>query len=156
MVLYPWQQQVMDDADPAAPRTLNLVCDGRPDGVGKTQLCTWAWCHRRAGEIPPIFTSKAIRWNNELEPHLNIVLVDVPRALGVKKGFIQALREIRDGTATTPPRSVWMMVQLMPDIDKIAAADFRLWRIQERTLVQMTAAEAREFRSQDLLNNHQY
>lgn len=100
--------------------------------------------------------SKAIRWNNTLEPHLNIVLVDVPRALGVKTGFIQALREIRDGTATTPPRSVWLMVQLMPDIDKIAATDFRLWRIQERTLVQMTAAEAREFRSHDLLNNHQY
>lgn len=140
IVLLPWQQSVIDDANNWDTRVVNVVyC---PNGnIGKSTLATWGGCRGLLRTIPAINNYKDIMRLVMDLPTCNLYLIDMPRAINQKElhGMYAALEEIKGGHAWDDRYeykdkwfdcpNIWVFCNNMPDLSMLSIDRWKIWNV---------------------------
>lgn len=144
--LYEWQQSIADSADQWDTRHINIVLE-ETGNVGKSILCTWLGVHGKGRPIPPVNDYKDLMRMVMDLPESKLYLVDIPRALDVKKAsqLYAALEEIKSGHAWDDRYSfkekffdcpnIWVFTNHMPPVEYLSADRWIIWNVVDKKLV---------------------
>jgi len=143
--LYPWQKQVMDDADIWDTRSINYVFN-HEGCIGKSCLCQYLRCYLKGRNIPPVNDYKDIMRMVMDMPVSKLYLVDMPRSIDQKKlaGFFAGIEEVKGGHAWDDRYefkekefdcpNVWVFGNTIPDMKYLSADRWKLWTIKDNKL----------------------
>lgn len=98
ITLYPWQQQILDDANHWNTRHINIVIC--PEGnIGKSTLATYAGCRGLARNVPIMENYKDLMRYVMNVPISRLYLIDFPRSLNKTSSFSfwSAIETIKNG-----------------------------------------------------------
>jgi len=144
--LYPWQQQIVDDADKWDKRTINLVyC---PEGnQGKSSLVGWCRAYQLARCLPPVNECKDLLRMVCDMPISKMYLFDMPRSMNKDRlhGFYSAVETIKDGYAYDDRYAfkeivfdcpnIWIFSNILPDLNSLSSDRWKIWNIKEKQLI---------------------
>lgn len=145
-VLRPWQQQVIDMSKIWDKRHIDILyC---PDGnSGKTTLKGYMRAYGLGRPLPFCNDFKDIMRMVMDMPTSKCYIIDMPRAINKDKlfQFYSAIEEIKNGYAYDDRYSfkeknfdcpsVWVFTNVLPDRSYMSNDRWRIWRIQDGTLV---------------------
>jgi len=138
--LYPWQIQVLEDANKWDTRTINcIVCPG--GNIGKSTLKTYAGSRGLARNLPMLESYKDYMRMVMDTPTSNLYLVDFPRSLNkiACGSFWSALETIKDGYAYDDRYgfrekyfdcpNIWVFTNTMPDVNTLSKDRWVFWEV---------------------------
>jgi hypothetical protein len=140
--LYPFQQQIVDDAKTWNKRTVNLVwC---PDGnKGKTTLVQYCRAYKIGRPLPPVNDAKDLLRIVCCVPVSRMYLFDMPRAMKKEKlsQFFTAVESIKDGYAYDDRYefkekifdcpNIWIFTNTIPQTELLSKDRWKIWTITE-------------------------
>ena len=140
--LYPFQQQIVDDASIWNKRSINVVhC---PTGnMGKTSLVQYCRAHKIGRPLPPVNDAKDLLRIVCNVPTSRMYLFDMPRAMKKEKlsQFFTAVESIKDGYAYDDRYeftekvfdcpNIWIFTNSLPETELLSQDRWKLWSIQE-------------------------
>jgi hypothetical protein len=138
--LYPWQQQIVNDASVWNTRTINLVyC---PVGnKGKTTLVGWCRAYGIARVLPSVNECKDLLRMVCDMPTSTMYLFDMPRSMNKERlyGFFSAIETIKDGYAyddryafkekSFDCPNIWIFSNSLPDFNMLSTDRWKIWEI---------------------------
>ena len=138
--LYPWQQQIVDDANVWDERTINLVIG---NNIGKSILKTYISVHGIGISIPFCNEYKSIMRFVMNTPKKRLYIIDIPYS--VKKdrlhGLMSAIETIKAGYAYDDRYSfkeelfdcpnIWVFSNKQLDMEDLSINKWKLWSIDE-------------------------
>lgn len=146
--LYPWQQQILDDAKKKDFRTINMIYDKRGNR-GKSTLASIAELLHNAIDMPPLNDFKeliALLCNICMDKELrnpSLVFIDMPRAMRKDQlfGMYSAIEQIKKGKLYDiryhykqwwiDSPSVWVFSNIEPDMELLSADRWKIWNITD-------------------------
>lgn len=149
ILLREWQQSIADSADEWDTRHINVVVE-QQGNVGKSVLCCYLGVHNKGRVIPPVNDYKDLMRMVMDLPTSKLYLVDIPRALDVKKasGIYSALEEIKSGHAWDDRYkfqekwfdcpNIWVFTNHEPPNEYLSKDRWVLWKIENEKLIKVT------------------
>lgn len=146
--LYPWQQQVVDDAKTWDTRHINIIVDTTGNN-GKSILKTYIGCHGIGRAIP--FTNDyrdMMRMVMDTETK-SLYIIDIPRALRKDQlfQFFSGIESLKDGYAYDDRYSfkekyfdcpnIWVFMNTKPETEYLSKDRWVFWEIKEQKLLKM-------------------
>ena len=152
IVLYDWQQQIVDSHKVFEPRKINVIFDG-PGNKGKSTLAAIAEITMGAIDMPPLNDYKELvqlACNIFMDQNIRdsrLMFFDMPRSLPKEKlgGLFAAIEQIKKGKfydirhhykqwwADSP--TVWVFTNVLPDFATLSLDRWNIWEIKENKLV---------------------
>lgn len=149
--LYPWQQQIIDDAKIFNDRTVNVIYDTQ-GCQGKSFCGNWCELFLNGVGLPPINDAKDLMavmcdecYGITRTP--NPIFIDLPRASNQSQvaGIYSAIEQIKGGKLyDTRYRyrkwwidspSIWCFTNTLPDVTYLSKDRWVFWKIEENKLV---------------------
>lgn len=146
IVLKPWQQHILDDANVWDSRRVNIIYDVTGN-IGKTTLCTYVGAHRYGRKIP---FSNDFRDINRMVmdcPPTKLYLFDMPRAIRKDQlhQFFSGVEEVKNGHVFDDRYrfreryfdcpNIWVFTNVLPDLNMLSADRWRIWQVVADNLV---------------------
>lgn len=146
VVLYPFQQQLLDLSMQVDDRTINMIVDPKGN-LGKSKLADYAELYHAAIDLPVVNDSEkllATMCNMCMDRKLRKtgpVFMDLPRAMSKKdlSGFMAAAELIKKGklydlrhktkTWRIEPPSIWVFTNQYPDLSKLSFDRWKIWKL---------------------------
>jgi len=144
--LYPWQEQILDDAKVWNTRTINLLyC---PEGnIGKSTLATYAGSMGLARAIPMMDGHKDYMRMVMDMPKMKLYLVDFPRSM-TKAGcasFWSAIEQVKNGYAYDDRYgfkeeyfdcpNIWVFTNVLPDEGVLSMDRWKIWMVAKPLMI---------------------
>ena len=140
--LYPWQQQIVDDANVWNTRTINLVVDTQGNN-GKSILKTYVEVHRIGRAIPSCNNYKDIMRTVMNTPKKRLYIIDMPLSINKEKlcNLMECIEMIKDGYAYDDRYhfkeeffdcpNIWVFSNKPFDITYFSLDKWKVWYINE-------------------------
>lgn len=144
--LYPWQQQIVDDAENWDTRNINIIWDTEGN-VGKSILAGWIRSYKIGRVLPPVNDSKdLLRMVYGVGPS-RLYVFDMPRSMNKDRlyGFYSAIETIKDGYCYDDRYefkervfdcpNVWIFTNTYPNINFLSKDRWKIWSIHQGKLI---------------------
>lgn len=145
-MLYPWQQQVVDDADVWNKRTINILFDPVGDN-GKSTLKTYIGVNKIGRAIPPFDNYKDIMRMIMNTEKRRLYIIDMPRALKQDKveQLFGGIETLKDGYAFDDRYNfkeeyfdcpnIWVFTNKIYPDELLSKGRWKYWTIKNNVLV---------------------
>lgn len=157
IILKPWQQHIVSDANVWDTRTINVIVDSSGN-IGKSTLATYIGCHQIGMKIPFSNEFKDIMQmvmcvNRKRGTATKLFLFDMPRALRKDQlyQFYAGIEELKNGYAFDNRYkfreqyfdcpNIWVFSNKYPDTDLLSMDRWKVWRVEDEQLVPYSTLE---------------
>jgi len=140
--LYPWQQDILDDANIWDTRTINMIIC-KEGNIGKSTLATYAGCRGIARAIPMMDSYKDYMRMVMDTPKVRLYLIDFPRCMNKSNcgSFWSAIETIKNGYAYDDRYgfreeyfdcpNIWVFSNTVPDLSQLSKDRWRFFEVTE-------------------------
>lgn len=152
IILYPWQQDLIEISQVFDTRTINMVYD--PSGnIGKTTVASICELFHNGIDLPPVNDMKEliqvacdICMAKDLRDPSPIIM-DMPRAMDKSRlfGIYSAIEQIKKGKLYDmryhykewwiDSPCIWVFSNIEPDLSLLSRDRWKIWRVQDLKLI---------------------